>query len=278
MIGAVVGDIVGSRFEFNNTKSKDFDFFHDDCRFTDDTVMTCAVAEALMRSWRKNKFETLDEVAKDTLRDVGYWYPRCGYGRKFVEWMYGDNPQPYNSCGNGSAMRISPVGDIARSIEEAKELSYAVTAISHNHPEGIKGAEAAAVANFLARTGKDKDEIRSYMEDKYYDLSTTVDEYRDSLNGHGKEICQVSVPQALRCFYEGKSYRDVIRNCISIGGDSDTIAAIAGGIAGAYYDVPEAVEYRAITYLDIALQSIIARFDAFQNHVYTRGFWYGREI
>ena len=275
MIGAIAGDIVGSRFEFDNIKSKEFDFFAKDCRFTDDSVMTCAVAESLMRSWRKDKFATLDDVAKDTLRDVGYWYPRCGYGRRFVEWMYGDDPKPYNSCGNGSAMRISPVGDIARSVEEARELSCAVTAITHNHVEGIKGAEATAVAKFLARTGKNKDEIRTFIEAEYYDLSTTVDDYREALEGHGKEICQLSVPQALRCFYEGENYEDVIRNCISIGGDSDTIAAIAGGIAEAYFGVPYDIEEQALTYLDCTLFSIVDKFERFkQGHVFQRGFYF----
>jgi ADP-ribosylglycohydrolase len=274
MIGAIIGDIVGSRFEFHNIKSKEFDFFSDRCGFTDDSVMTCAVAEALTRSWCKDRFSTLDEVTKETLRDVGYWYPRCGYGRKFIEWMYGENPQPYNSCGNGSAMRISPVGDIARSIEEAKALSYAVTAVTHNHPEGIKGAEATAVAIFLARKSWDKDEIRSYIEENYYDLSTTVDDYRNSIDGHGKEICQLSVPQALRCFYEGESYEDVIRNCISIGGDSDTIAAIAGGIAGAYFEIPETIESKGLSYLDPVLKGISARFNALQNHIFMGNTWY----
>ncbi len=265
MLGAIAGDIVGSRFEFSNIKSKEFEFFTDECCFTDDTVMTCAVAEALMRSWRKNKFATLDDVAKDTLRDVGYWYPRCGYGRKFYKWMYCDDPQPYNSCGNGSAMRISPVGEIAKSIDEARELSRAVTAITHNHPEGIKGAEATAVAIFLARTGKNKDEIRAYMEENYYDLSKTVDDYREAIDGHGREICQLSVPQGLRCFYEGESYEDVIRNCISIGGDSDTIAAIAGGIAEAYFGLSDEQESKTIGYLNHTLTGIVLKFNVFKE-------------
>lgn len=276
MIGAIAGDIIGSRYEFENIKTKDFELFGDGCRFTDDTVMTCAVAEALMRSWRKDNFETLNEVAKDTLRDIGYWYPRRGYGRRFFQWMYGDDSEPYNSCGNGAAMRISSVGDIARSAEEAADLSLAVTAVTHNHPEGIIGAEAAAVAVFMARTGNDKDSIRTHIENKYYDLTTTVNEYREQLKGHGREICQLSVPQALRCFYEGNSYEDVIRNCISIGGDSDTIAAIAGGVAEAFYGVPIWIEKRAERYLDSTLMGVVERFEEFKDyHVFQRGFYYG---
>lgn len=265
MIGAICGDIVGSRFEFHNHKSKNFWFFDRDCCFTDDSVLTCCVAEGLMRSWKKDKFETLADVTQDTMRDIGYWYPTCGYGARFIKWMY-ETPVPYNSCGNGSAMRVSPVGDIAKDVEEAKDLSYAVTAISHNHPEGIKGAEATAVAIVLAKQGKSKEEIRSYIEDKYYDLSKTVLQHRAETIGHGKEICQVSMPQALRCFYEGRSYRDVIRNCISIGGDSDTIAAIAGGIAEAYFGIPEGVKRRGMSYLDGYLQNVVRRFYEFERN------------
>jgi len=265
MIGAIAGDIIGSRFEFNNIKTKSFNLFDRDCCFTDDTVLTCCVAEGLMRSWKKDEFNTLSTVARDTMREIGFWYPRCGYGGRFIRWMYAPVAEPYNSCGNGSAMRISPVGDIAKDIEEAKEMSFAVTAISHDHPEGIKGAEATAVAIVLAKQGKNKMDIRSYIEDKYYDLSTTVDEYRKETDGHGKEICQISVPQALRCFYEGNSYRDVIRNCISIGGDSDTIAAIAGGIAEAYYGVPQNVRGHALSYLNNELRLITRRFERFKE-------------
>ena len=268
MIGAIIGDVVGSRFEFWNHKSKKFNMFNPECRATDDTVMTCAVAEALMRSWEIDEFDTLPSVARDTLRDIGYWYPRCGFGAKFIKWIYSDvDPEPYNSCGNGSAMRISPVGDIARDINEAKALSYAVTAISHNHPEGIKGAEATAVANVLARQGKSKKEIRKYIEDNYYELDKTVDQYREENVGHGKEICQISVPQALVCFFEGKSYRDVIRNCISIGGDSDTIAAIAGGVAEAFYGVPEKDKKRVRRYLDPLMRMIVDEFYKFKKEI-----------
>ena len=257
MLGAIIGDVVGSRFEFHNRLSRDFAFFHPDCRFTDDTVMTCAVAQALMDS--REDFSDLAERTVSAMQRIGRRYPNCGYGARFIHWMFTDDPQPYNSFGNGSAMRISPVGFAAKDPEEAKKLSAAVTAVSHNHPEGMKGAEATAVAIVLARQGRTKEEIREVMEE-YYDLGTTVEEYRVRWQGHGKEICQVSLPQALACFFEGDSYEDVIRNCISIGGDSDTIAAIAGGIAEAYYDVPEEFSKQVRAYLDKGLLRIVDDF------------------
>ncbi len=258
MIGAILGDIIGSRFEFSNILSKDFELLTPKCEFTDDTVMTCAVAQALLDA--DGNYADLSEKTVAALQRVGRQFPNCGYGRKFIGWMFSEDPQPYNSCGNGSAMRISPVGFIAQSVEEAKELSAAVTRVSHDHPEGMKGAEAIAVAIVLARKGKDKSEIRAAME-KYYDLSETVDGYREKWGGHGKEICQVSVPQALVCFFEGTSYEDVIRNCISIGGDSDTIAAIAGGLAEAFYGIPAEIRERVWDYLPPVLAHICRKFE-----------------
>ena len=258
MIGAILGDIIGSRFEFHNYLGKDFELLTRRCEFTDDTVMTCAVAEALMDS--REDFSDLSEKAVASMQRLGRLYPNAGYGARFIHWIFADDPRPYNSCGNGSAMRISAVGFAARDVEEAKRLSAAVTGISHDHPEGMKGAEATAVAIVMARQGKSKAEIRAVME-TYYDLSTGVDAWRNKWDGHGKEICQVSVPQALACFFEGEDFEDVIRNCISIGGDSDTIAAIAGGIAEAFFGVPEALRARADDFLSPDLAEICAAFD-----------------
>ena len=257
MIGAIIGDIVGSRFEFDNHLSKEFEFFHPSCEFTDDTVMTCAVAQALMDC--KTDYSDLSEKTVEAMQRIGRQFPDCGYGARFYHWMFSDDPQPYNSFGNGSAMRVSPVGFAARDVEEAKKLSAAVTCISHNHPEGMKGAEATAVAIVMARQGKSKEEIRTAME-AYYDLGTSGEEYRTQWQGHGREICQVSLPQALVCFFEGESFEDVIRNCISIGGDSDTIAAIAGGIAEAYYGVPEKSQIKAERFLSPVLMQIVLDF------------------
>lgn len=186
-------------------------------------------------------------------------YPECGYGENFVDWVFSDNPRPYDSYGNGAAMRISPVGFYASSLEEVKELSREITQISHSHPEGIKGAEAIAVAIFMANHGHTKKEIFEEMR-QYCKFSSRVDDYRRKSHGHGEEICQISVPQALMCFFEGKSFEDVIRNAISIGGDSDTIAAIAGGIAEAYYGIPPRFIKKAFEYLPQDLISIIKDF------------------
>ena len=240
MIGAIIGDIIGSRFEFHNILSKEFKLFEPWCDFTDDSVMTCAVAQALMDS--QPDFSDLSERTVEAMQRIGRRYP------------------PYHSYGNGAAMRISPVGFAARDVEEAKRLSAAVTRVSHDHPEGMKGAEATAVAIVLARQGKTKAEIRAAME-AYYDLTGTVEGYRQRSFGHGEEICQVSVPQALVCFLEGESYEDVIRNCISIGGDSDTIAAIAGGIAQAFFGIPPEIEDQLPKYLSSDLLAICQDFD-----------------
>ena len=252
------------RFEFHNYLGKNFEFLTDKSEFTDDTVMTCAVAKALMDS--KEDFSNLPQKTVEAMQRIGRRFPNCGYGARFYRWMFTDDPQPYMSYGNGSAMRISPVGFAARDVEEAKRLSAAVTAVSHNHPEGLKGAEATAVAIVLARQGRTKAEIRSAME-AYYDLGMSVDEYRIRWQGHGREICQIAVPQALTCFLEGEDYENVIRNCISIGGDSDTIAAIAGGIAEAFYGVPEEYLAQAKAKLDARLLDVA---ESFQTWVIER--------
>lgn len=258
MLGAIIGDIAGSRFEFNNIFTKEFELLHPDCYFTDDTVMTCAVAKALMEC--KSDWSELSEKAIRCMREIGREYPSCGYGAKFIYWIFYE-PTPYNSKGNGSAMRISAAGWFAKSIDEAKELSAKITAVSHNHPEGMKGAEATAVAVYMAKNGSSKEEIKNCMETNYYKLNQTVDEIRTDYPHN--ELCEMTVPQALQCFYEGSDFEDVIRNCISIGGDSDTLAAIAGGIAEAYYGIPKEIADKAKTYLDDLLLSIVTDFEQY---------------
>ena len=259
MIGAIIGDVVGSRFEFSNLLSKDFILLTEENSFTDDTVMTCAVAQALMES--REDYSDLPEKTIEVMQRIGRHYPNCGYGGRFYEWMFTNNPKPNNSFGNGAAMRVSAAGFAAKDVEEAKRLAYAVTAVSHDHPEGLKGAEATAVAIVMARKGCTKDQIIWEMK-KYYKLDTDLEEYRRTCCGHGDEICQVTMPQALRCFMEGYDYVDVIRNCISIGGDSDTIAAIAGGIAEAYYGVPEELKLTVRQYLTPELRNIVREYEA----------------
>ncbi len=256
MIGAIIGDIVGSRFEWNNIKSKDFDLLTAGCFFTDDSVMTIAVADAIMRA--NGDTAILSEFAVESMQLIGRPFPDCGYGGSFYHWMYSDNPKPYGSYGNGAAMRVSACGFWAKSLDEAKELSKAVTSVTHNHPEGIKGAEATAVAIYLARSGHSIGEIQKHIDSKYYPMDFTLDEIRDTYEFN--ETCQNTVPQALKAFFESLDFEDAIRNAISIGGDSDTLAAITGGIAEAYYGIPDNIQAKALKYLDEDLLDIVKRF------------------
>lgn len=257
MLGAIIGDIVGSRFEWRNHKSKDFELFTNKCSPTDDSVMTLAIALALLKS--KVDYSDLSQKAIECMQIVGQNYPHCGYGSTFINWIFCENPEPYYSYGNGAAMRISSVGFVANSLEEVKELSKKVTEVSHNHPEGIKGAEATAVAIFMARNGSTKEEIKEYINQNYYPMDFTLDEIRDSYQF--EVSCQGSVPQALMAFFESNDFEDAIRNAISIGGDSDTVAAICGGIAEAYYEIPDNIRNEALTYLDENLLMILDRFE-----------------
>ena len=255
MIGAIIGDIVGSRFEWHNIKTKAFDFFTSRCRPTDDSVMTLAVAQAILNSG--GDLDALEREAVSCMQALGRRYPRAGYGGRFHRWLSMEYPRPYNSYGNGSAMRVSPCGFAAKTLDEAVAMADAVTAVTHNHPEGMKGAEATAAAIFLARSGKTKEEIRAHIEQHYYRLDFTLDEIRPTYTFDVS--CQGSVPQALEAFFESVSFEDAIRNAISIGGDSDTIAAITGGIAEAFYGVPEEIFDRALTFLDdIQMEILIA--------------------
>lgn len=240
MLGAIIGDIVGSRFEFNNYRKKDFEFFSKECFFTDDSIMSLAIAKALMES------------KKD--------YSDCGYGLNFFDWIF-YNPKPYNSFGNGAAMRISAVGFLSKDLEEAVKLSDIVTGVSHNHPEGIKGARAIACCIYLARTGKSKEEIKEYVIKNYYNIDFKLDEIRDSYEFN--ETCQNSVPQALEAFFESTSFEDAIRNAISIGGDSDTIGAICGGVAQAYYGIEKSMQEEAKKILDKPLLKILEDFEKY---------------
>lgn len=257
MIGAIIGDIVGSRFEWHNHRSKDFDLLTHKCFFTDDSVMSLAVCDALLRAAPDHS--DLSDKAVESMQSVGRPYPHCGYGGSFRKWMYSDDPKPYNSYGNGAAMRVSGCGYAATSIEEAVELSRAVTAVTHNHPEGIKGAEATAVAVYLARTGKSLVEIQDYITKTYYPINFTLDSIRDSYEFN--ETCQNTVPQAMEAFFESSNFEDAIRNAISIGGDSDTIAAITGAVAEAYYGVPTHIRKHALTFLDERLLKILLEFE-----------------
>lgn len=257
MLGAIIGDIVGSRFEWNNIKHKDFEFFSQDCFFTDDSVMTIAIGRAILDS---RPFALgLSRSAVKAMREVGQPYPACGFGGRFNHWMYCRNPEPYNSYGNGAAMRVSPCAWAAGSLKQALKMAETVTAVTHNHPEGIRGALATTAAIYMARTGCSMQDIRREINDRYYPMNFTLDGIRNSYRFN--ETCQNTVPQALMAFFESDSFEDAIRNAISIGGDSDTLAAITGSVAHAYYGVPEEMRSRALGYLDERLLAIYNEFE-----------------
>ena len=268
LIGAIVGDIAGSRFEWLNCKSKDFTLLvgqhegAEPCCFTDDTVMTLAIADAIM-TWRgggDNSYGALSSCAIKSMQAFGRRYPNAGYGGSFMAWLQDKTPRPYNSWGNGAAMRVSACGWAGWTLDEVKAMSRAVTEVTHNHPEGIRGAEATAVAIFLARSDKSMADIRKVVVSNYYRLNFSLDEIRDSYKFDVS--CQGSVPQALEAFFESTSFEDAIRNAISIGGDSDTIGAICGAVAGAYYSVPGEIRAKAMTFLDNNLVKSLNLFEA----------------
>lgn len=258
MLGAIIGDIAGSRFEHHNIKTKKFELFIPDCKPTDDSVMTLAVAKALLSCGADDS--ALPGQAIACMQELGRRYPNAGYGGNFSMWLNQEHPKPYGSYGNGSAMRVSPCAYAAGDIAHLKKLCVGVTAPSHNHPEGFKGAEATAVAVYMALHGGSKDEIRNAIEKEYYHLDFTIDEIRPAYGFHVS--CQGSVPQAIEAFLESTGFEDAIRNAISIGGDSDTIAAITGSIAEAYYGIPSDIRRQAIQYLDEVQMNILNRFEA----------------
>lgn len=260
MLGAIIGDIAGSRFEWNNMKSKEFELLSHikGCKVTDDSIMSLAVAQAILDS--NGDTAALNQHAVTRMRELGRKYPHAGYGGNFHKWIYDSNPHPYNSWGNGAAMRVSPCGFAATSLDEAKTFAKAVTEVTHNHPEGIKGAEATAVAVYLARSGKSMIEIRDYIETHYYRIKFKLADIR--ANYTFDVSCQGSVPQALEAFFESTSFEDAIRNAVSIGGDSDTIAAITGGIAEAYYGIPVDIRKLALTFLDVKQLEILNAFES----------------
>jgi len=249
MIGAIAGDVIGSVYEWNNIKTKQFDLFSPDCCFTDDTVLTVALAESILT----------DADYASLMRAYYRRYPDAGYGGFFQRWARAHECQPYNSWGNGAAMRISSVGFAFNTLDEVLVRAAEYTAVTHNHPEGIKGAQATAAAIFLARTGSTKANIKQYtVANFHYDLSRSVDEIRPTYRFD--ESCQGTVPQAIVCFLESTDFEDAIRNAISLGGDSDTLACITGGIAQAQYGVPTAIADRAMSILDENLRGVTARF------------------
>ncbi len=263
MYGAIIGDIVGSPYEFDayNIKTKDFPLFSVESSFTDDTVMTLAVAKAFMEAGPYSRDRDILDSLRTHMRLLGWTYPDAGYGSRFGMWLFLEGATPYNSFGNGSAMRVSSVGWMYDTMVDTRRAARLSAEITHNHPEGIKGAEATASAIFLARTGHSKQEIKDYITTEFsYDLSRTCDEIRPTY--HHVESCQQTVPEAITAFLEGESFEDVLRTAVSLGGDSDTLTAIAGSIAEAYYGVDEALKQEALRRLPDDLRNILLRFAA----------------
>lgn len=260
MYGAILGDIIGSAYEFDshNCKSKEFPLFGKRSTFTDDTVMTLAVADALMKVRPEDDDDVIKQTMTRSMQTIGRRYPYCGYGGRFFRWMFSNDPQPYGSYGNGSGMRVSSVAWFCDDLGTVLRMAKLTADVSHNHPEGIKGAQAIASCIFLARTGKSKADIKSYVEENFhYDLSRTCDEIRPGYRH--VETCQGSVPEAITAFLEGTDFEDVIRTAVSLGGDSDTIADMAGAVAEAYYGVPEELKAECYTRLPEDLAEILRR-------------------
>lgn len=239
MLGAIIGDIVGSIYEFKSDKTKDFELFTDKCRLTDDSMMTIAVGCACAKAEFSDE-EDFKSWVIYYMRKIGREFPSAGYGYHFYKWIKSDFMGAYNSYGNGSAMRVSSVAWVAKSLNEAEILAKWSAEVTHNHPEGVKGAQAVAAAIYLARRGKSKIEIKEYIEQNYYALDFTLDEIRPTYEFD--VTCQGSVPQAIQCFLESTDFEDAIRNAVSLGGDGDTLGAMAGAIAEAFYGIPENIK------------------------------------
>lgn len=260
MYGAIIGDIVGSPYEFDTgEKSKDFEFWSNEVGFTDDTVLTIAIAEALLTVDKNAGIREIKAYLIPIIRTWAMRYPYKQYGISFAKWLLDKKPKPYGSYGNGSAMRVSSVGWLYDDIKRVRKVARATAEITHNHPDGIKGAEATASAIFLARKKMSKEEIKQYIEQNFkYNLSNTLEQIRSGFR-HVEE-CQHSMPAALRAFYESDSYEDAVRNAISLGGDTDTVACITGSIAEAYWGVPQEMKRRCESYLATDMLSVLDRF------------------
>ncbi len=261
MYGALLGDIIGSVYEFDRSpKQKKFPLFLANSTFTDDSVMTIAVADALMKA---DVHPTEEEVKSLVIRSMKRWgraYPDAGYGGGFYRWLFTNTTDPYNSWGNGSAMRTSPVGWLYETMEETLQIAKWAAEVTHNHPEGIKGAQATAASIFLARNGSSKETIRDFITKTFgYDLSRTCDEIRPTYRH--VESCQKTVPEAIIAFLEGNDFEDVIRNGVSLGGDSDTLTCIAGGIAEAFFGVPDSLKEECRKRIAAEMLAVVKKFE-----------------
>ena len=259
MLGAILGDMIGAPYEFDRSpKTREFPLFSKDSQYTDDTVMTIAVAEALMDTVGQTD-DRIREALTASMQKWGRRYPHAGYGGMFRQWLKSSHPEPYGSFGNGSAMRVSPAGWLFGTLEQTRHIARLTAEVTHNHPEGIKGAEAAASAIYMARTGRSKEEIRGYIIQEFgYDLSRTCDEIRPTY--YHVETCQQTVPEAITAFLEGIGFEDVIRTAVSLGGDCDTLTDIAGGMAEAFYGIPEGIAAEGRKRLPEDMLAVVDRF------------------
>lgn len=265
MLGAVVGDVIGSVYEIKNTKDKNFKLFSNNSSYTDDSVMSCAIAKACMEYLEDENKENFKLNVIENMRNLGKKHIYAGYGGTFIKWILTPFPIPYNSWGNGSAMRVSPVAWISKDLDECEQLAEISASVTHNHPEGIKGAKAIAASVFLAKNGCSKENIFEYISKKYYDLNFTIDEIREDYKFDVS--CQGSVPQAIKAFLEGKDFEDVVRLSVSLGGDSDTIAAMAASIAEGYYGIPKYISDKTKSYLTEDLIEILNDFDVARKQI-----------
>ena len=261
MLGAIAGDMIGAPYEFDRSpKVKEFPLFQKGTECTDDSVMTIAAAEALLECGKDADEEEMKKKLAASMKKWGRAYPDAGYGASFFRWLFSPASNPYGSYGNGSAMRVSSVGWLYDTLEKTEEIAGITAAVTHNHPEGIKGAKATAACIFLARTGHSKQEIRDYVMEAFgYDLSRTCDEIRPEY--HHVESCQETVPEAITAFLEGESFENVIRTAVSLGGDCDTLTCIAGGIAQAFYGIPETIRSEVLKRMDEPMREVLFRFE-----------------
>ena len=261
MYGAILGDIIGSPYEFDRSpKTKTFPLFSQECTYTDDTVMTFAVCDAFLEADPHTDEDLIRERIVERMQYYGREFPDAGYGGMFAHWLLNPDPQPYGSFGNGAAMRVSAVAWLYDDIATVRKMARLSAEVTHDHPEGIKGAEATASVIFLGRTGNSKAEIKDYIVAEFgYDLRRTCDEIRPDY--HHVESCQETVPEAITAFLEGESFEDVIRNAVSLGGDCDTLTCIAGAMAEGFYGVPEALKEECYNRLPDTLCNILEQFE-----------------
>jgi type I restriction enzyme M protein len=258
MLGAIIGDIAGSIYAFNNIKTKDFPFLSKGCTFTDDSILTIAVGMALLRD--DNDFLSLGKNTMNWMRSLGRKFPNAGFGNMFYDWLFSAQPKPYESYGNGAGMRVSACGVVGTSIKEVQQLSRAVTRVTHNHPESYQAADAIALSVYLLRKGHSKVALKAFIQKHFYALDFSLHQIRESYRFTERALD--STPEAIVAFLESDSFEDAIRNAISIGGDSDTIAAMTGSLAAEYYEIPNHIKNEALQRLDPLLRNYVVEFHA----------------